>query len=323
VRPRIDLNLLPIVVALYERRSVSRAAESLHMSQPAVSAALGKLRTALGDPLFVRTSRGMEPTPRAAALIAPAREALAKIDQDVLSAAAFDPATTTRVFTFALSDVGEMVFLPKLLERLTRLAPNAAVRSVTLPMSQIEQGLESGEIDLALGYFPDLRPSSFFQQRLFTHTFACLLRADHPIRGERLSLEQFLALGHAVVRVESRAQEVFENFLRRRRIRRRIVLRTPHFMSIPMIVARSDLLVTVPHALAIYFARLSTNLKIVRLDLDMPRIDLKQHWHRRFHHDPCNKWLRALAAELFNDETDEWRLPPDERRVMRRGERPR
>jgi DNA-binding transcriptional LysR family regulator len=223
--PKLDLNLLPIAVALYDQRSVSRAAQKLGMSQPAVSAALAKLRKVFGDPLFVRTSRGMEPTPRAAALVPPAREVLMRVDEEVLSDISFSPATTKRVFTFALSDVGEMVFLPRILESLTRLAPSASVRSVTLPLVQTEQGLENGEIDLAIGYFPDLKRSSFFQQRLFTHTFVCLLRADHPIRGNKLSLQQFLDLGHAVVRAESRGQERFENFLVRKKIQRRVVVK--------------------------------------------------------------------------------------------------
>lgn len=317
-KPRIDLNLLPIAVALYELRSVSRAAQKLDMSQPAVSTALAKLRRAFDDPLFVRTSRGMEPTPRAQALIGPAREALERIDHEVLADTRFDPAKAERPFTFALSDVGEMVFLPRLLARLRQAAPNAPVRSVTLPLAQIEQGLESGDIDLALGYFPDLKRNSFFQQRLFSHTFRCLLRADHPIRGTRLTLEQFLSLEHAVVRAESRGQEVFENYLAKRRIERRIVLRTPHFMSIPSIVAKSDLVVTVPHALAMYFAGLAANLKIVEPELDIPWIDLKQHWHRRYHDDARSRWLRALAAELFSDANDEWKLP----RPVRRRETP-
>lgn len=308
MKPAIDLNLLPIAVTLYDLRSVSRTATRLGMSQPAVSAALARLRKAFDDPLFVRTTRGMEPTPRAEALIAPAREALASIEENVLSGLSFDPPTTRRTFTFALSDVGEMVFLPKLLAHLREQAPHAGVRSVTLPLREIEDGLESGEIDLAIGYFPDLKRNNFYQQRLFSHTFLCLLRADHPIRGNRLSLAQFLALDHAVVRAESRGQEVFENFLAREGIERRVVLRTPHFMSIPSIVARSDLVVTVPHALALYFAGLSANLKIVRPALDIPSIDLKQHWHRRYHRDAKNKWLRELVAQLFNDENDDWKL---------------
>jgi DNA-binding transcriptional LysR family regulator len=172
----------------------------------------------------------------------------------------------------------------------------------------LEQGLERGDIDLAIGYFPDLKRGNIFQKRLVTHTYVCLLRADHPIRGEELTLKQFLALNHAVVRSESRGQEVFENFLTKKRIHRRVVLRTPHFMSVPMVVARSDLVVTVPHPLGMYFASLAANLKIVKPGIAIPRIDLKQYWHRRFHQDPKNRWLRGLVAELFNDETDEWRL---------------
>ncbi|MBI3715250.1 MAG: LysR family transcriptional regulator [Betaproteobacteria bacterium] len=305
---KLDLNLLPIAVALYDLQNVSRAAQKLGMSQPAVSAALGKLRAQFGDPLFVRTSRGMEPTPRAHTLIAPARDALMRIERDVLSNVAFDAATSDSVFTIAMSDVGEMVFLPKILRGLAERAPNATLRSVSLPNLQLEQGLESGEIDLAIGYFPDLQRSSFFQQRLITHTFVCLLRADHPIRGKRISLKKFLELHHAVVRAESRGQEVFEDFLQQRGIERKVVLRSPHFMSIPMIIARSDLIVTVPHALGMYFEKLDVNLKIVRPQLDFPDIPLKQHWHRRFHSDPKNKWLRGLVAEQFNDGNDEWRI---------------
>jgi DNA-binding transcriptional LysR family regulator len=297
---KLDLNLLPIAVALYDRRSVSQAAQALGMSQPAVSAALGRLRAHFGDPLFVRTARGMEPTPRAISLVAPARGVLARIEAEVLSDVAFEPTATTRTFTFALSDVGEMVFLPRILDSLRRQAPNASVRSVTLPVAEVERGLESGDIDLAIGYFPDLRKQNYFQQRLFTDTFACLLRADHPIRGNRLSLKQFLGLGHAVAHAEGRSQEVFERFLARKGIRRKVVLTTPHYMSIPVIVAQSDLAVTVPQPLAMYFSRLTANLKIVTLSLAIPRIDLKSHWHRKYQNDAANRWLRGLVATLFH-----------------------
>jgi DNA-binding transcriptional LysR family regulator len=236
-----DLNLLRVVVALYDAGSVGRAAQSLGMSQPALSAALARLRQAFGEPLFVRTARGMSPTPRAHALAAGAREVLARVADEVLSEATFEPATTTARFTFALSDVGEMVFLPKILESLQRLAPQARVRSLSLPPARLEQALESGEVDLAVGYYPDIRSSAFFQQRLFTHRFSCLLRADHPIRGRKLTLDKFLALGHAVVRAEGRSQEIFEKYLERKKIARRIVLLTPHFMSIPTIIGKTDL----------------------------------------------------------------------------------
>lgn len=304
-----DLNLLRIVVALYDAGSVGRAAQALGMSQPAMSAALARLRKSFGEPLFVRTAHGMSPTARTHALAASAREVLSRVADEVLSEASFDPATTTTTFTFALSDVGEMVFLPKILERLQHLAPHAAIRSVSLPPARLEQALESGETDLAVGYFPDLRSSAFFQQRLFTHRFVCLLRADHPIRDTRLTLEQFLALGHAVVRAEGRSQEILEKFLERKRIDRRIVLLTPHFMSIPAVIGKSDLVVTLPHAIGLFFSHTGANVRIVEPPLSIPRIELRQHWHRNAHHEPRHKWLRRLVAELFNDDNDEWPYP--------------
>ena len=304
-----DLNLLRVVVALYDAGSVGRAAQALGMSQPAMSAALARLRKSFGEPLFVRTARGMSPTARAHALAAGARDVLARVADDVLSETSFDPATTATTFTLALSDVGEMVFLPKILERLQLMAPGAALRSVSLPPAQLERSLESGEADLAVGYFPDLKTSAFFQQRLFTHRFVCLLRADHPIRGHKLTLDQFLSLGHAVVRAEGRSQEIFENYLERRKIARRIVLLTPHFMSIPTVIGKSDLVVTLPHVIGQFFSRTGANVKVVEPPLAIPRIELRQHWHRNAQHEPRHKWLRRLVADLFNDGSDEWPYP--------------
>lgn len=304
-----DLNLLRIVVALYDAGSVGRAAQALGMSQPAMSAALTRLRKSFGEPLFVRTARGMSPTARTHALAASAREVLSRVADEVLSETSFDPITTTTTFTFALSDVGEMVFLPKILERLQHLAPHAAIRSVSLPPARLEQSLESGETDLAVGYFPDLKSSAFFQQRLFSHRFVCLLRADHPIRDTRLSLEQFLALGHAVVRAEGRSQEILEKHLERKKIERRIALLTPHFMSIPAVIAKSNLVVTLPHAIGLFFSHSGANVRVVEPPLAIPRIELRQHWHRNAHHEPRHKWLRRLVAELFNDSNDEWPYP--------------
>jgi DNA-binding transcriptional LysR family regulator len=313
-QPRFDLGLLEIALALFEERSVGRVAVRLGMSQPAVSSALARLRRAFNDPLFVRTPRGMEPTPRAQALIAPARDLLLRVERDLLADPRFDPATTTATLNFALSDVGEMVFLPKILERLQRFAPNASVRSVSPPPNELRHGLENGAIDLAIGYFPDLAKGNFYQQRLFTHHFTCLVRADHPIKGRRLTQKQFLDLKHVSVRAEGRSQELFERFLVSKKIRRKTVLFTPHFMSLPMIIARSDLAGTVPHAIGMYYSRPLANIKAMSLPWpDLPRIVLRQHWHRRFHQDPRNQWLRKLMSELFSQESDEWQDGDGER----------
>src|SRR5437868_14832085 len=186
---KLDLNLVPIVLALYDQRSVSRAAEALGMSQPAVSMALKKMRAVLRDHLFVRVPGGIAPTPRTHALVRTIRPLVTDLCEALRAVDEFCPQASTRAFTFALSDVGEMVFLPRLLEHLRAHAPQAPIKSVSMPPSQLEQGLGSGEIDLALGYFPDLNENCFFQQRLFTHRFACLMRAGHPLYATKIGCQ--------------------------------------------------------------------------------------------------------------------------------------
>ena len=295
----LDLNLLRVLVAIDDKRSVSAAAVQLQRSQPSVSTALGKLRAFFADPLFVRSGNTMQPTPRVTEIMGPVREVLSRIGMDIVASPTFAPASSHQPIVLALSDVGEVVFLPGILKQLRQAAPATSLRSVSLPAEDVARGLEAGTIDLALGYFPDLTRHNFFQQTLFSDSFTCLIRADHPVKSARLSQKQFLQLDHAVVRAESRTEEVIERFLARRRIKRRITLTTPHFASVPPIVEQSDLVVTVPVPLARYFSTVSARIRVVKPPFDAPRIDLKQIWHRKFHHDARNRWLRSLMCDLF------------------------
>jgi DNA-binding transcriptional LysR family regulator len=310
----LDLNLLRVLVALDDQRSVSRAARHLDRSQPAVSAALGKLRVYFKDALFLRSGNAMRPTPRAETAVAAARNALHVIDSQIADTAEFDPASSERPVTLALSDVGEVIFLPRILPMLRRLSPKAPIQSISAPAAEVGPHLENGRIDLALGYFPDLVGESYLQQVLFQDSFACLMRARHPVATDRLTFQQFTRLEHAVVRVESRTQEVIERYLARRRLSRRVVLTTPHFASVPLIVAQSDLVVTVPEPLARYFATESANLRVVGLPFEPPSIDIKQFWHRRYHGDARNRWLRARVYELFRDRREQSTVPRGRRR---------
>jgi DNA-binding transcriptional LysR family regulator len=306
-RTDFDLNLLRVAVAIADSGSVSGAAQILGLSQPATSAALSRLRLRLSDPLFVKTSTGMDPTPRAVSLVATGRTLLTQVDAEIRGREEFNPATTRETFTVALSDIGEMVFLPKILDYFREHAPHASVCSTSPSVDDIDAGMVSGAIDLAIGYFPDVRKNNFYQQRLFTHHFVCLARSGHPSVRDQLTLDQFLSLGHAVVRADGRSQELVEQYLERAGITRQIVVQTPHFMSLPTIIARSDLIATVPHALGLYLEQSTVQVRMLAPPLPFPEFDLKQHWHRKFHREPKNVWFRGVVAALFDDLKDEWR----------------
>jgi DNA-binding transcriptional LysR family regulator len=303
-----DLNLLPVLIKIYEHGSVSAAAARLGMSQSGISGALAKLRQIYGDPLFHRVGHGMQPTARMHALIDPLRESLLRVEGTLNTEQEFNPATTSLTFTFAMSDLGEMVFMPKILRHIRNLAPGASVRSVAATADHIERGLETGEIDLAIGYFPDLRDKAFMEKHLFFHHFCCLLRANHPITAATLSMSQFLSVQHAVVSGAGRTYEIIERYLRAKKIQRRVALETPHFMSIPFVISQSDLIVTVPHAVGVFVKNVHMDIRIAQPPMRTPRIDLKMHWHRNFQRDAKNRWLRDLVASLFTDELDEWRV---------------
>jgi DNA-binding transcriptional LysR family regulator len=293
-----DLNLLKVLDSLLREGSLSNAAKVLHVSQPTISASLGKLREVFHDELFVRTGTGMQPTPRALDLKEPIRRVLESVRGDVLGTGQFDPARETRSFTITTPDIGETLLLPRLIAALMREAPQVNVRSVVVGPQHIEDALEAGDIDLAVGYFPDLKRASTMQQVLFTHGFACLVRSDHPLIGDKLTTENFLAAHHVIVSSEGRSQELFEEELLKRGLERRCVLQIPHFMSVPFVVASTDLIVTVPRAVAVFFSGLA-NLQVLDPPFDAPDFPVKQFWHRRFQSDARNVWLRSMMASLY------------------------
>jgi DNA-binding transcriptional LysR family regulator len=306
----VDLNLLVVFAALAEQRSVTRAAESLGASQPATSAALARLRLLLADPLFVKAGSEMRPTPRAAQMVAPVRRVLDTVKEEILQARAFDPAATERVVTVLTPDIGEVNFLPRLLAHLAASAPGVNVRALSMPPRAAAGALESGLADLAVGYFPDLHRAGFFQQRLFGNAHVCIVRRDHPTIGETLTLRQFLAAHHAVVRPEGR-EHVFEQFLQGKGLQRRVRLEVSHFMSLLPIISGSDLLATVPHDMAEVCVR-HGGVRMLPTPMKSPVIDVHQFWHRRLHKDVAHGWLRGVVNELFSAQAAE---QPDRRQT--------
>lgn len=295
---RLDLNLLVVLDALLGERGVHATARRLNMSQPNVSFALGKLRQFFQDQLLVRIGNSMHPTPMGDRLREPVRRILEMVDADLLGLPVFDPLNAERCFSISTSDIGELVFLPTLLEVLKERAPRATLRSHSMPPHELERAMSDGVVDMALGYFPDLQGSNFLCQTLFEHPFSCIVRKDHPDVGDALSLEQFLGLGHILVSQKGRSQELVEIRMHQLGLSRRIQLQSPHFMSVPLLVAGSDLISTVPHAVAAIFATMAP-LKLLPPPFETPLISLQQFWHRRVDRDPAIVWFRSLVAELF------------------------
>src|SRR5712671_6444759 len=284
-----DLNLLLVLDALFEEGTLTRTAQRLRLSQPTVSASLAKLRGILGDELFVRAHGTMQPTARALALRDAVASVLRTVRLEILSQAGFDPGS--------LSDIGELEFLPRLLSRLAREAPQAALKSVVATPVELSIAMDLGEIDLAVGYFPDLTTSVFKQQLLFQHSSACVVRRDHPTIGPVMTLDDYLSAKHVVIAQKGRIQYVVEVGLAAKGLHRRIGLQISHFVSIPFIVAGSDLVATIPRPLAIQFAAIC-DLRVLDPPFPIPTIEIKQLWHRRFDGHPRLKWLRNVVAEL-------------------------
>lgn len=301
-----DLNLLRVLTALASTRNVTNAALALNMSQSGFSTALSRLRRRVGDVLFVRTPAGMMPTPRALKMIAVAQAVLAQVSEGVLEQPLFDPLTSQTEFRLAMADVAEIVYLPRLLQHFSVHAPLVRVTSSYLEPEALREAMAAGSIDLAIGYYPDLHSQAFFKQRLYTHTYACLMRRGHPLDGKRMTENDYVQWGHASVASPARSNELLERFLEKRGIQRRIVLRTPHHLSLPGIVEGTDLLATVPLAAGARFAR-EGGIRLQRLPFKPPTFTVQQHWHRLVHRDVRSMWLRRQIAHLFDDASDEWR----------------
>lgn len=293
----LDLNLLLVLDTLIEEGNLTRTAQRLRVSQPTISVGLGKLRAALGDELFIRAGGNMmRPTARALALQPIVANIIKTIRLEVLSLAAFDPARETGVFTLSLSDIGELEFLPRLLERLLREAPESSLRSVVRRPADLALAMDLGEIDLAVGYFPDMVSSAFKQQTLFRHRSACLVRRGHPTIREGMTLDEYLAAHHIAIAPEGRTHEVVDAGLAAQGVKRRIALETGHFLSVPFLLEQSDLVATLPRPLAIQFAG-TCNLLMLEPPFSIPPIEVKQLWHKRFDGHPRLRWLRRIVAE--------------------------
>ena len=292
----VDLNLLVIFDAMARLRSVNRTAEAVGLSQPATSGALARLRAVFDDALFVRTGSQMEPTPRALELAPAVHRVVQAIESEILRQVGFDPATAERSFTILTPDIGEVVFLPGVLRRLRQEAPHVRLRALSRPRAAAAEALEKGQADLAVGYFPDLQKTNYFQQALFKSSYACIACARNQGLVGKLTLRQYLAAHHVVVLPDGR-EHLLDRFLADKGWQRKVTLELSHFMSLVALLPGSDLVATVPQDIATAVGRL-VPLKTLELPFRPPQLQVQQFWHRRAQNDPANRWLRGLFHEV-------------------------
>jgi DNA-binding transcriptional LysR family regulator len=299
--PHASLNLLAmkIFVAIFDHRSVAVAARSLGMSQSGLSTALAKLRKELDDALFVSTASGMQPTSRAKELVDPMREAIACIEQRILKRVRFDPATDAREFRIAQSYAGEAMYMPRVLMALAQRAPHVRLRTIEMPQAQLQRALSEGQVDLALGYFPDLLSSEFVRRKVRQDGFVCICSATNRRVIEGFDLEKFCEARHVVVEAHGRSQGLFERYMQRRGIARPIALTTPNATSLPEIVSHTDLIASIPRALAECFSGMPL---LTRLELPFrsPVFESHLHWGKSLHGDPAHRWLRGVVFEAVS-----------------------
>jgi DNA-binding transcriptional LysR family regulator len=294
----LDLNLLRVFDAVLRDRSVTAAARHLGLTQPAVSNALARLRGQFEDALFVRTPKGMDATPFARELAEPVRQALALLESALAHGPGFDPESATRTFRFYMSDLGQIEFLPPLVERAQRDAPGVRLEAVALEVEDIGDALATGALDIAVGFLPGLGPP-VRRQPLFRDPYVCLMRAGHPLIGKSLTKKQFLSASHALVSYKG-GHRVIEEALDRAGLARRIALRVPHFTVVPMVLERTDLILTLPSRIARVYVR-EGRFKYLPPPVPIPPADVAAHWHERFERDPGNRWLREMIMELFTE----------------------
>ncbi|HVL37735.1 MAG TPA: LysR family transcriptional regulator [Burkholderiales bacterium] len=293
----VDLNLLRVFDAVLRERGVTAAAARLGLTQPAVSNALARLRAHFGDALFVRTPAGMDPTPFARGVAEPVRQALALLESALAHGPGFDPGSATRAFRFYMSDLGQVEFLPPLVERVQRAAPGVRLEAAAADLEHIADALGAGALDLAVGFLPSLGPP--VQRRaLFRDPYVCLMRAGHPAAGKTLTRKRFLEAAHVLVTYRGGGHRVIEEALERAGAGRRIALRVPHFTVVPMVLERTDLILTLPARVARVYER-SGSFKSLPPPVPMPAAEVAVHWHERFEADPGNRWLREQVIELF------------------------
>lgn len=289
---RIDLNLFAVFDAIYTAGSLTKAADVLCITQPAVSNSLSRLRDMLNDPLFVRTGHSMTPTPVAQNIIVPAREALKLLRTSVQESHVFNPLTSEKAFNFASRDLLEVSIMPRLMSRLQDLAPGISLTNYDVNRANIVPAMASGSLD----FFADASAFTdphLCKQKIADDNFVVLARKDHPALAHGLSLETFLKLGHINVSQRKTGPGPIDVALDKLGKRRRIVMRGQHFLTVPSTVVKTDLITCMPYHLAKHY-----DLAIYDMPFELPPIEYFLYWHVSADHDQAHMWMREQILEV-------------------------
>lgn len=293
---KYDLNLFPVFLAMMEERNVTRAAERLGMTQPALSNALTRLRTLLKDPLFIRERYGMQPTQKAEELAPVIAAALASMDDVILGQQDFDPANTKQLVTIAPNSYVEFVLMPAIVAQLRERAPGIRLRLTPFGTDLAETGVISGSTTMVIGRITE-PPDNLVVQHLMDDGLACVVRADHPTISDQISVAQYEHLKHVNMLPPGRLKAGLFQLLERKGLKREVVVSVTHFLAIPEIIAVTDYCATLPRQICFRLAS-DPRLKVLPAPVDLGTFPVEMAWHVRYRHDPAHRWLRTLIAEI-------------------------
>ncbi|MGX1124432.1 LysR family transcriptional regulator [Pseudomonas sp. HLS-6 TE3448] len=293
---KLDLNLLRALDALLDERSVTRAADRLALTQPAVTGMLNRLRESFDDPLFVRAQRGIVPTPRAEQLAVPIKQLLADVEC-MLQPQAFDPLTANMTVKLASTDYALRAIVVPFLSVLRQRAPNIRVSVLPIDDQGLQLQLDRGDIDLAL-VTTEATASGLRAKLLFDESYVCVMRSDHPdAANDTLSLDRFCALDHVLVSPSGGGfLGVTDEALKKVGRSRRVTVSVTSFLVLPEILMVSDLIAVVPRRLAVRH----DGLTLVEPPVEIPGFSKMLAWHERTHRDACYQWIRSLMVDTVN-----------------------
>ena len=290
---RVDLNLLAVFETVYREGNLTRAAESLNVTQPAISSALSRLRHICGDPLFVRSGRGVAPTPVAQRMIDSVRKGLRHLQDSLDHNVQFQPETSDQTFIISAGDFVATAVLPKLIDCIIPSAPSIKIQCRQVDRTEIASALEAGEVDVAID-IPDLTSQSLNKKQLWSADHVCAMRTGHPVARRKMHIERFLALDHISVSNRPKGATGLEMTLSRQGKRIVPKVRVQFYLSALEIMRNTDLVLVCPRSLV-----QSSDFVIKELPFDQPDISSWLYWHRNSDADPANKWLREEIMGLF------------------------